>query len=243
MSTRESPLGARIPKDDNHIQLWPVRAAMAPETLTGQPVVFGIPWFAAFDDPEEIHIRGRQHPVYFIGRQKLWGPIRGWHAIAAADPRVVRDSKLWQKHYDQRPFGGACTGFSAARFKTWFDRIRYDAAALYHRAQEIDEWDDTPPEGGSSVRAAFDVMRTEGLARFYANKSYPPDLKHGIAVNRWLLTPDEILAVLGTADYMGGVVPFFQSWGLTYPHIVYLPANKLPYLMIEGSDCTTATDR
>lgn len=37
----------------------------------------------------------------------------------------------------------------------------------YDRAQAIDEWSDTPPEGGTSVRAGFKVLVEDGLAASY----------------------------------------------------------------------------
>lgn len=76
------------------------------------------------------------------------------------------------------------------------NRRLYDAYRLYATAQGIDEWAETPPEGGTSLRAGFDVLRTIGHWRVYAGRSRAPMLEEGISENRWITTVDEARAAL-----------------------------------------------
>jgi hypothetical protein len=91
---------------------------------------------------------------------------------------------------------GACVGFSQSWGMSILNRKQYDARKLYHEAQKIDEWDDTPPGQGTSLRAGFDVLRTIGHWRVYASKTREPKLVEGIESNKWATTVDEIRACI-----------------------------------------------
>jgi hypothetical protein len=57
------------------------------------------------------------------------------------------------------------------------------------------------------------VWRTEGAVRKGA-----PDPQRRLRANRWALTADDVLATLGYQ----GEVPLLQSWGLAWPHRVWV---------------------
>lgn len=104
-------------------------------------------------------------------------------------PRQYRDE------YDQGS-EGACVGYSQSWLMSILNRRLYDAFRLYATAQGIDEYPDTPPAGGTSLRAGFDVLRTIGHWRIYAGKSRAPQLTEGITENRWIRTVYEARTAL-----------------------------------------------
>ena len=74
--------------------------------------------------------------------------------------------------------------------------FRYECLWLYAQAQLVDEWPDTPPAEGTSVRAGCDVLRDVGHRRVQNGVAKPPSLANGISANRWATTVDEIRAAL-----------------------------------------------
>jgi hypothetical protein len=100
-------------------------------------------------------------------------------------PRQYRDE------YDQGS-EGACVGYSQSWMMSILNRLCYDAYRLYATAQGIDEWADTPPQGGTSLRAGFDVLRTIGHWRVRAGVTRAPMLIEGISQNRWAKTVNEV---------------------------------------------------
>lgn len=237
MSLREHVVDRLPPTDFKHVTKYPARLAANPEIL-GQPLAFGINWYQAFDAPTEIVIGG--HKTYWIGLGPQWGVVRGGHCICGK-PVAVKDTAGWYTFYDQGS-EGACVGFGESRMMSLLNRKRYDARWLYHEARKVDEW---PGEDydGTSLRAGFDILRTVGHRRKWGPVTLPPMEREGIAANRWLLSVDEIMAVLGTATLHGGCVPFLNSWGLDYPHTVYIPAEAMGRLLIEDGECGAVTDR
>lgn len=103
---------------------------------------------------------------------------------------------------------GACVGYGTSAMmgvtntrQDWRNgkpnqSYRYDPKWLYHEAQLVDEWSDTPPGEGTSVRAACDILRTKGHCRVRSGKSLPADVTQGIAANRWAKTVDEMRAAI-----------------------------------------------
>lgn len=89
---------------------------------------------------------------------------------------------------------GACVGHSCSFMMSILNRYRYDAWWLWDRAKETDEWADTNPGdgNGTSVRAACDVLRDKGHCRVWAGKPWPVDKVHGIVVNRWATSVDQV---------------------------------------------------
>lgn len=99
--------------------------------------------------------------------------------------------------------------------------VRYDPMSLWNDAKMIDEWPDTNPgdDNGTSVRAAYDVLRAKGprpvrSMRLDANDvPYPIGLKpsdaaEGVQTNRWATTVDEIRTALAS----GLAVSLGISW-------------------------------
>jgi hypothetical protein len=90
------------------------------------------------------------------------------------------------------------------------NRRFYDARWLWNEAKKIDEWSDTNPgdNNGTSVRAAMDVLRTQGHCRLRGGRSRPPVVGDGILENRWAVTVDEIRTAIA-----GGIpVTFGVNW-------------------------------
>lgn len=101
---------------------------------------------------------------------------------------------------------GACVGFAESWCMSILNRQRYDARWLYHEAQAIDEYADTPPAEGTSLRAGFDILRLKGHRRMWGLIPRPMFLAHGITANRWATTVDEIrtaIAVDGIPVVLG----------------------------------------
>jgi hypothetical protein len=126
-----------------------------------------------------------------------WRHMERWRASATL-PETVAQVELildvprqYRDAYDQGA-EGACVGFSQSWLTSINNRKLYDARWLYHEAQAIDEWPETPPEEGTSLRAGFDVLRTKGHRRVYAGQTRPVELEQGISANRWAATADEV---------------------------------------------------
>ena len=79
---------------------------------------------------------------------------------------LYRPTKPWREFYNQGQ-EGACVGFGSSEMMSILNHRRYDARWLWNEAKKIDEWPDTNPgdDNGTSVRAAMDVLRTEGHIR------------------------------------------------------------------------------
>jgi hypothetical protein len=221
------PLGRKVPTDWRHLGAYPLLAAL-PTTPT--PVVIGVNWYRAFDSPQ------RSGNIWRIPNTHNLGSIRGGHAICL-EPKGGND--VWWPWYNQNL--GSCTGQSAARCMSIFNRRRYDPCFIWREARLHDEWsdnDDLSQDGGSSVRAAFWVLANEGAVRARETQLRRED---GIAVYRWALSAEQVLQALGTPerDY----VVLLNSWGRAWPHRVRLPAEVLDRLLAEDGEAGLPTDR
>lgn len=217
------------PTDWRHVEKYPLSAAPVTKPT---PVVLGINWYSAFDEPELDELTQR----WFI-REKNLGPVRGGHCLAVKS--VQPDRLGWYQFYDQGE-EGACVGFGVSRAMTMLNHVTYDAFWLYHEAQRHDEW---PGEDydGTSVRAGLDVARTEGLRRSISGVVAQQD---GIDAYRWATSVDEVHAAIRMplADQLGAV-PLVNSWGTYYPHITWLPDSVLERLLSEDGEAAVITDR
>lgn len=224
--------GRRSPTDWKHVERYPLTLATTLDRP--MPVVLGINWYESFDWP--VPIDGR----WWIRSSGL-GSVLGGHAICVK-PAVLTDPLEWWDFYNQNPYP-ECVGFSESRAKSLVDRTRYDARWLYAEAQKIDEW---PGENydGTSVRAGLEILRTRGHRRRIGGVTGPERLGDGIAAYRWLTSADEIHSVIKMplADQLNAV-PLLQTWGRTYPHIVWLPDSVLDRLLNEDGEAATFTDR
>ena len=136
---------------------------------------------------------GRRVPTDFSHVEKY--PARRLAAFREPVATVNRALDLgppgWRDFYDQGR-EGACCGFAASWMMSIRNRRRYDARWLYLEGRKVDEWDDTPPEEGTSVRAVCDVLRERGHCRVAGGKTSPCEASEGIAANRWATTVDEV---------------------------------------------------
>jgi hypothetical protein len=174
---------------------------------------------------------------YWIGRGDL-GTIRGGHCVCLKPPSLT-DLTSWWSYYDQGR-EGACVGFGSSRMMTLLNRKRYDGFWLYHQAQLIDEYSDTPPAEGTSVRAACDILQSQGHVATYRGTDKPVSSAEGISAFRWATSWDDVRATLGvTSDG----VPLLNSWGSGYPHIVYLTDEAGERLLNEDGEFVVVTDR
>ncbi len=98
---------------------------------------------------------------------------------------------------------GACVGFGTSQSLTIQmsmlsgHLMKYDAEWLYLQAQLVDEWPETPPEEGSSVRAAMDVLRKIGAMLVRYGHKLPGE---GIASNQWATTVDEMRTAIANGQ-------------------------------------------
>jgi hypothetical protein len=223
-------LGRRKPKnnDFSHVEKYPLRDLE--EVVTNTPVALGINWYSNFDQPQLMGSK------YWIGIGDL-GHVRGGHAICLKPRRIQDPSTRW-KFYDQGE-EGACVGFACSRMMGLLNDEKYNAFWLYRQAQEVDEWDETPPEEGTSVNAACKVLQEKG-AKIY--KSDGPDVMQGISAYRWATTWDEVRSVLGIPDSEAGV-PLLNSWGEDYPHVVRITDEAGARVLSEYGEAAIVTDR
>lgn len=229
------PLGRRAPTDFEHVVRYPLTVTTTPSKPV--PVTIGVNWYTNFDDPVKDS-RGR----WWIGRATMLGSVRGGHCVCLA-PGKLADLQSWWEFYDQGR-EGACVGFGCSRMMSLLNRKRYDSRWLWNVAKEVDEWVETRAgdDNGTSVRAALDVLRTQGHKPWTPSARVKPE--EGISANRWAKTVDEVHAVLqnGVGDRLGAVA-ILNSWGKSYPHVVWMPDAVLQRLIDEEGEVGLVTDR
>lgn len=232
----EGPLGRRVPTDWEHVDKYPLRALPPLERPEGVPSAIGVNWYPSFDRPIKSEYDGRW-------RIKAPGPNerpRGGHCIAVKPPNMI-DVLSWWRYYNQGK-EGACCGFGASRVMSLLNRKRYQAFWLYYTGQLNDEYSDTPPAEGTSVRAVLDVLRTMGGIVVRGNTpTVDPDPAEGIAANRWATSIDDWLLALGRPG--ADEVPLANSWGTGYPQTVWLPTQAAERLLREDGEFSIITDR
>jgi hypothetical protein len=130
------------------------------------------------------------------------------HPLTEAPSHVEKSLGLppYWKTWDQGR-EGACVGFGTSAMmgvtNTRQSRMegkprqhKYEPRWLYKQAQLVDEWNVTPPQEGTSVRAGCDILRTRGHRRMRYGKVYPEDTAHGISANRWAVNVDEMRSAI-----------------------------------------------
>lgn len=152
-----------------------------------------------------------------------------------------------------------CVGFGCSRVMSLMNRKRYFARWLWDWAKETDEWTDTNPgdNGGTSVRAALDILRLRGHVAYksrydvvnrdghgedaVSRDQLQGSLAEGVAAFRWVTSMDDLMSVLGHPgrDY----VEFINSWGRGYPHFVRFPLKVVERLWREDGELGVVTDR
>lgn len=238
------PLGRNVPTDFTHVDKYPLRALRAEERPKKAPVVIGVNWYEAFDNPTQDS-RGR----WWIGRDGNLGRIRGGHAVCLP-PVGVPEPYSWWAWFDQIS-EGICVSEAVARCQALLNRKRYQPRPLYDWAQANDEWEGASPAyEGTSIRAGLDCARLVGLVPAKRGEAHhvhkgtvtrPFVASEGIAANRWATSVDEVLEALGAEgrDY----VDLANSWGRRYPRRVLMPATVLERLRQEDGELGLVTDR
>lgn len=228
-------LGRRVPQDFEHVDRYPLTALPEQERPRFVPMPIGVNWYTEFDHP----VRG-DDGRYRVATDGRLTTIRGGHCLCLL-PAGVIDKPGWWQFYDQGR-EGACVGFGCSRVMTLLNRRRYDGRWLYQQAQLYDGFPDTPPAEGTSVRAGLDILRTSGHRRVRGLREAPePNPTDGISANRWATSIDDVLAVLGRDG--DDEVPWLNSWGLGYPHTVWVPTSVLARLMAEDGEFGVVVDR
>lgn len=229
-----SALGRRAPSDWKHLERYQLSALPKEEQPTCVPVAIGVNWYEDFDVPELI---GGQ---WWVARDGIKGGIRGGHCVCLKS--VQHDPTAWWDFYNQI-LEGKCVGEGCSRMMSLVNRVRYDATWLWHRARLTDEWSDNDDlsdgEQGTSVRAALEILRTEGHKR--ARQHAEVNVRDGIAAYRWTTSADEVLNALGLEEVYA--VPFLNSWGRDYPHTVWMTSDVLQRLLNEDGEAAIITDR
>jgi hypothetical protein len=230
---KDPRLGRFIPPDFQHVEKYPLKAA-PPKPV---PVCAGINWYSDFDNP----VKGTDGK-YWVGKNKnKLGSIRGGHCICIPDD-TKNDLQSWYIYYNQLA-EGKCVGEGACRMMSLENRVKYDPTWLWNEAKVIDEWPETNPgdDEGTSVRAAMDILRLKGPLR---NKAKLPKIEDGISANRWATKIDDLFSVLQNDTYKKkAAMPFLNSWGEDYPHIVWMPAETWERLLAEDGEFTMITDK
>lgn len=234
---RNRPLGLRKPPDRLHIEKYPL-SALPKDEQTISPVIGGTNWYTNFDDPVLIHTE-HGGTIYVIGEGDL-GTVRGGHCYCFKPP-TIGDPVSWWGYYNQGK-EGACSGFGTSRAISLEHRVRYDAFWLYHQAQLVDEFPDTPPEEGSTVRAALSVAQTQGMVVEYDGKDEGVDPAQGVSAYRWATSVEEVKDALGVDDATP-FVPILNSWGKDYPHCVHMHEDTLGRLITEDGEFGVPTAR
>jgi hypothetical protein len=162
------------------------------------------------------------------------------YPLSAVQPyrsiNVERSLKLpsWHKTHDQGA-EGSCVGHGSVMeraitnseqnkvLKVYRPTRRYDPVQLWEAAKVIDEWPETQPgdDNGTSVRAAYDVLRSVGprpisVKGIYTppgadrpvveDQTQKPSFADGVYANRWARTVDEMrLAIKGGSPITIGV--------------------------------------
>lgn len=144
-----------------------------------------------------------------------WRHVERHPLLRTAAPAFVAERVLrlpaYRAKYDQGD-EGSCVGFSASWLSSIDNRRFYDARWLYQQAQLVDEYADTPPADGTSVRAGMDVLRTKGHRRVYAGRDRPVALADGILENKWATTVDQVRSVLAAGVPVVLGVNWYDAW-------------------------------
>lgn len=231
----EPGLGRRPASDDAHIRKYSLAADATPATPT--PLVLGIAWPFGFD---KAGLREFDGGVW-VGRSPL-GKVRGGHAICLKPP-ALDDPKGAYEHHNQGE-EGRCVGEAWTRASALVEGRLFDPESLFQRAQAIDEFDDTPPESGTSVRAGGAVAQKEGLHLVRNNiVAKRPSSRWKIGAYFWATSVEQIVACLH-GDMALGYVEFLNSWGAGYPHITRMSHELLHQMVFErDGDAAIAVNR
>jgi hypothetical protein len=236
VSVHEFPLGRLAPKDYDHVSRYSAANLDLP-TVPPTPVIFGINWHTNFDKP----VKDDKSGLYWIGRSKQLGTVRGGHAIGA----LYKGQVLPPKFVDLFNQGDTprCVGFSITKQLSAARGKVFDPGVCYTEAQQLDsEPGPPPPYDGTEVRAGFmaeqkfgpTLAKVQSLDDRVVGKSQPvghPEL--GVDSYYWCTTVEQIRTVLG----LTGTDPIVLSntWGHAYPDVC-IPDEVVAKLLKEGGE-------
>lgn len=158
--------------------------------------------------------------------------------------KVLNIPRQYSTAYDQGQ-EGACVGFSQSWMMSILNRKLYDARKLYQEAQAIDEFTDTPPGEGTTLRAGFDVLRTKGHWRVFGGKTRIVELDEGIESNQWAIRVDEVRECISRNVPVNFGINWYSQFSnpvrkprvddISKPHMS-LAVRRIDYWIGEGSD-------
>lgn len=184
-------LGRREPSNWKHVDRYSLTPATTPASPV--PVVLGINWYVEFDNPAKFG------NVWWVARNNTLTAVRGGHCICLEPHNMLDSQANW--HWFDQVSEGICVSEGWARCMALLNRKRYQPRPLYDKAQTVDEYDDTPPEEGTSVRAGGDVARTVGMwpakqgeqhwyEKAQVDRARSPVAADGVTANRWARNAD-----------------------------------------------------
>lgn len=230
-------LGRVEPTDEERAQRWQLAALEESLRPKHVPVVIGINWYSAFDEPTRDG-----DGAWWIGEGPL-GSVRGGHAICVEpfpDPSQKGnglDKTAWHTFYDQKATPH-CVGFSLSRMMSMLNRERYDGDWLYDQCKKIDG---IPDVDGTFVHTGCKVLQKKGPMQVVKGKDTKAIPGDGISAYRFGAT-QELLAALG--DPNAQYVTLLNSWGKSYPERVRLSVHVLDRLIVgDGGEGMVVTDR
>lgn len=227
-------LGAVPPPDARHARAYPLGAPGT--TIPVGPMVAGMYWHETFWKPTK-----KPDGTYWIGlNPTALGAVQGGHAICLIPEgwEDVKDGWTW---FNQGQTS-ACVAFACNRLQALNDKkTGLYAPPFYDRCKQLDG----RPGDGTYIRVGMDVLRTNGCWLKAKTKVTGPDARYGITANRWARSVDDVLAALGAKAT--GRIGFLNSWGTSYPHVTYMPAETVHRMLTGGSayyfEATAVTDK
>ena len=198
------------------------RGALAPVTLTEGLEDLGVAWrdfWRAGAAPMSVRELGWRREAESDRAAELY-PFSLERSAADEVERMLR-LPAWLKTHDQGR-EGSCVGHAVALERALTNTAelrsagrhgyrRFDPISLWRAAKAVDEWSYTKPEDdlGTSVRAAYEIASTVGLARVRSMRLGPvtgrpepfgwrlaAQLEHGVTEYRWIRTVDGVRAAI-----------------------------------------------
>jgi hypothetical protein len=127
---------------------------------------------------------------------------------------------------------------------------RYNPLHVWNEAKLIDEWPDTNPgdSNGTSVRAAYDVLRVQGAMRVRSMKLVDgnpqpvggklADVAEGVLTNRWATTVDEVRTALSQGLAVAIGVNWYGNFDTPVQKGSEWWIGEGDFLSLRGGHCT-----
>lgn len=218
--------GCVPPPDNVHRMKYPLEAGNIPVG----PMVAACNWPAEFSRPNR-----RPDGTWWIDAKPPYPRLLGGHAFCLL-PEGWDDIMGGWDWFDQGATS-QCVAYASNRMQAINNsRRNYAPGPFYARCKELDGY----PGEGTYVRTAMDILRNEGVWVQKSGKGVQgPRLAHGIVSNRWATSPDDILDALDANET--GRICILNSWGTSYPHMVYVPIETIAAMMSANGSYFEAT--